>query len=616
MSPTSFPRRRIAFAVICLAVSTGIVALCSPWPAPSAPPAEAPDGDGRGPGVLSEPPKLLLELAAGVEQLTTAGRALLLGRRDPAQGSCVRPGQAAGPLVLELADPNGGPGTRMAHLFKNTVPRSAWEAYAWFQNDLRRIVTGMRRRNAPLAARSRRLAQYAKEMSRLLRSSRSWPDGLAPVRVARSSHWPGRCVLRLNEAVAARDLSAARRWADELAAATFALADLHRWLELLLSNHVASLDFQAKCGDVFARADPPRGRSGAFADHYFPASYMELTRVYSYLEVERQAETLHHPPPVPARPADASAPDVPAAVWMPPHLRSSFLLIRSRLSPKTQKLWDRAASAEYERSYLANMLFRASTAKVLDEMSVVLRRFERSNADPTLAELMDVLFYRGGVWASGTVWADRYDRRLMQTASRFVGPRHGALRGAHGAMRRFFGGWHNYRGGVKTLGRSLDLHKMDCLRGVDMIAALYRNAGGSGIHLIRLSCGVYGHSLGAADVGASPRCAPAIVDPFADGGGQPWPEAFFHGYRWPAGMPGEPAAVFSAELTVRGLDGYLFAEGYVIRGANAGTLMRAALPYLPGHQTADVGKVYDGPYPEAPKLVLQAASQSAGPAGP
>ena len=42
----------------------------------------------------------------------------------------------------------------------------------------------------------------------------------------------------------------------------------------------------------------------------------------------------------------------------------------------------------------------------------------------------------------------------------------------------------------------------------------------------------------------------------------------------------------------------MFAEGYVARGPNAGTLVRAALPHLPGRDKAAVSKVHPGPYPK------------------
>ena len=36
---------------------------------------------------------------------------------------------------------------------------------------------------------------------------------------------------------------------------------------------------------------------------------------------------------------------------------------------------------------------------------------------------------------------------------------------------------------------------------------------------------------------------------------------------------------YAVELYVRGLDNYLWAEGYIVRGPNAGTLTTARIPY-------------------------------------
>ena len=41
------------------------------------------------------------------------------------------------------------------------------------------------------------------------------------------------------------------------------------------------------------------------------------------------------------------------------------------------------------------------------------------------------------------------------------------------------------------------------------------------------------------------------------------------------------------ELHVRGIDSYIWVEGYVIRGPNAGASVKAVIPYMPNRtQTA------------------------------
>jgi hypothetical protein len=166
---------------------------------------------------------------------------------------------------------------------------------------------------------------------------------------------------------------------------------------------------------------------------------------------------------------------------------------------------------------------------------------------------------------------------------------------------RFLGGWDNYEGKVTTLKEALDTGKLDCIRGTDMMGALFRDAGQAGYCVIRLCCGLTGHSVAAAAVGPAGQGRIAIADCLVgDGGNLTWPSAYFRGMTWPEGCPGPCPPAFSAELCVRGLDGYLFAEGYVIRGPHAGELVKASLPYLPGREWPAVTKVYAGPYPDLP----------------
>jgi hypothetical protein len=48
---------------------------------------------------------------------------------------------------------------------------------------------------------------------------------------------------------------------------------------------------------------------------------------------------------------------------------------------------------------------------------------------------------------------------------------------------------------------------------------------------------------------------------------------------------------------VRGLDSYVWAEGYVVRGAAAGRLVRAGIPYLAEFPGGGTEQVFDGPHP-------------------
>jgi predicted DNA-binding protein (MmcQ/YjbR family) len=76
-----------------------------------------------------------------------------------------------------------------------------------------------------------------------------------------------------------------------------------------------------------------------------------------------------------------------------------------------------------------------------------------------------------------------------------------------------------------------------------------------------------------------------------------WPDAYFRGHAWPPGLESSPPP-FAVELYSRGLDTYVWAEGYIIRGPNAGTLMRAAIPYSQHRDQAFAGATEDFPWGE------------------
>ena len=52
------------------------------------------------------------------------------------------------------------------------------------------------------------------------------------------------------------------------------------------------------------------------------------------------------------------------------------------------------------------------------------------------------------------------------------------------------------------------------------------------------------------------------------------------------------------ELYVRGIDSYVWMQGYIVQGPNAGWLSTAAIPYSTHFTTASTKKVFNGPYPD------------------
>jgi hypothetical protein len=195
----------------------------------------------------------------------------------------------------------------------------------------------------------------------------------------------------------------------------------------------------------------------------------------------------------------------------------------------------------------------------------------------------------------------------MEMAGKLDGDDTKILGRAHDLTNEFLGEWDNYQGGIWTLHDALDKRKLDCVRGSDMIGGLFRDAGRSGYLTVRLTCGIATHTLSAVETD-EPGGRVVLADSLAHGENLvAWPAAMFKGLTWPKGYPGPRGPVFAAILCARGLDSYLLAEGYVVRGQHAGELVRVALPHLPGREKPSVQKVFAGPYPAMPSPTTASA---------
>jgi hypothetical protein len=131
-----------------------------------------------------------------------------------------------------------------------------------------------------------------------------------------------------------------------------------------------------------------------------------------------------------------------------------------------------------------------------------------------------------------------------------------------------------------------------------MIGAIFRNAGRTRFGHVRWVAGTAGHSVAAYLGVENDKPKTWLVDGLAPPE-QPevWPDCYFHGHKWPQGMEDRPTP-YAAELYIRGIDNYLWAEGYILKGPNAGTLTKARLPYLSRRKEASVTKIFAGPYPQ------------------
>jgi len=391
-------------------------------PAPPAPQAEA---------ILQT---VMEGLARDLPVTVSVSRKVLLGTRDPNGPSCVRQFKTGatdkGPIPPPKGDPNGGPGLRQLDLYYwNHTADSPSKDFAWHQKEFRQFVESMDRANRRVRERFfagspsvvGRVEDVAHQLTQMGTLEPGW--GVTTTLPA-TDGWPERCLVELSAAVDAGDLAASRRWAAELTEAMRSLEDVHRWLALLLENQLTVLDFQRQCKEMFTAADDdyaPGEYRPPMCISRFPAGSQLISGIANFFEIERQGERMFAWPDGYVA-ATGTVTDVPAAIRMPPDLRATFVALRTRLSPANRAVWDHAAGAPYERTFMSNMLFRAQKAGVVDQLGEVLARFDKRHPRAEVWQLMDVLCYRAGDGMSGIEWGDRYDARLMNWRPGRPGP--------------------------------------------------------------------------------------------------------------------------------------------------------------------------------------------------
>jgi hypothetical protein len=574
----------------------GFVPGSRPTPTASATPTTAPDD-------------ALVELASLSERAMRLSRPVLMGSRDPQGPSCVsvvRTGEIRdNKPPPNVGDLNGGPGTTMVALycFNRQGSTSPLKDYEWHQTRLRTYLQNLVSLNQPAELLAHQWAGKTRELAETIDAWTEVPPEMSqphPQRTIPADNWPGYCLASLNRALASKDLPATRRWAHELAAAAMSLDDLHHWLELLADNHVRALDFQRDCRTLFENADALITTYDPNATiSMFPAGILSLNGWGNYYEVERQAEGLFAPPPDLSTQPALSQNITPASVWVPPSLRESFVKLGQVLSGTNKTAWEESAQTPYEHSYLVGMLYRASRIGALDEVATVLKKFDAAHAQATMGELLGVLMYRGHSFA-GLEWADRFQPELLKAAEE-IPPNLSdadALLAAADWTNKFYHSPTAGYGMTFTLRDALEQKKLDCVRATDMIGAIFRNSGRPRFGHVRWCAETNAHSV-AAHLGRDGDKPRTLLADGLNPSPQPetWPDAYFHGHAWPAGLTPTPVP-YAVELYVRGLDSYLWAEGYIVRGPNAGYLTTARIPYSTHRLEQSTRRVFDGPYPQ------------------
>lgn len=530
----------------------------------------------------------LANLAKELPAAITASQDILQGRRDANGPSCL-PVPAVkstdrGVPKPPPGDVNGGVGERVLQVgCWDRKPKTPPEDYTYCQTIIRPFMQKLQEQNKPvfdaLAARN----VEAEQLAVWLAGQKNFPEGFKPVGAPQGTNWPDYCLYQLDQAIGQADLSGCRQWSAELAGATAALLDLHRWLGLLTADHLASLDLQAQCQALFD-ANPTIESYERSRVSNFPGGGTIVASLGNFFEAQQQGEGYFRKPDEFAKLAGQyhAAPGAAAAVCLRPDVRAAFIELRRHLSADNQSLWDRAANTTFEKSYLTNMLHRLALADTLEPVGVCLERFDRrfpKNAQ--ICQLMDVLDYRASLAMAGIEWADRFDERLMKAGAALnAATPLDALEAARKFQFGVYGGKDNYQNMVLSLRCALDTGHMDCIRATDMIGAVCRDAGWPGFMHVRWDRGPSGHSVAAMESVIGGKHRIDIVDGLFGPGQnkEVWPDSYFKGHD----------DLYAVELLGRGLDSFVVLETYILRGPNAGKLTKRAVPYLPGHDHAEV----------------------------
>jgi hypothetical protein len=244
------------------------------------------------------------------------------------------------------------------------------------------------------------------------------------------------------------------------------------------------------------------------------------------------------------------------------------------------------------------MLFRATHADTADDLCTVLKKFDALFPHAKEQELLSVLMYRGHSFA-GLEWGDRFQPELLKAADGIKADESNlqAMEDACCWTNKFYRAPAEY-GITLTLRDALESKRLDCVRATDMIGAIFRNAGRIGFGNVRWCSETCGHSVAAYSHTDGEKIRFQLFDGL-NPSTEPefWPECYFHGHAWPPGLE-DNAPPYAAELYIRGLDSYIWVQGYIIRGPNAGWLTKASIPYSMRLQQASNTKVFDGPYPQ------------------
>ncbi|TVR43467.1 MAG: hypothetical protein EA402_09655 [Planctomycetota bacterium] len=408
---------------------------------------------------------------------------------------------------------------------------------------------------------------------------------LALDRISDGTSWPARCLTNLRNAHEQGDAAAIGHWQAEYQAALEWARDLIAWGHLLAQNQLSNLDFQQANSELFQAMVPAyKNLRGGYNPNShvgrFPAGTNGLYGIWNWLEVERQADLLLAP--------DAQWEELarqpfahPSVLAVPPPYRASAAQIRQALPPNAQATWEEALSAPYERSFVIAALARYQKVQALEQVADVMTLAAQQwpRQEIPLWALMDALPWRAGDSFAGMEWADRFSPAVSKLMpQRLPNQKPQRFAALHQLVYNRYQQCE-YSGLVLTLREALQRNSMDCIRVTDLYGALWRNMGQAGFLPIRQIRAGMGHTIAGLILHPGDRGEVIISmdGMIAENRPRRWPDT--------AGG-GQSGELVCNELFYRGLDGYVFLEGVIVRGSQAGTRIQAAVPWLPGRQEA------------------------------
>ncbi len=363
------------------------------------------------------------------------------------------------------------------------------------------------------------------------------------------------------------------------------LVDLCRWLDFLDANLLEALDFQALCREQFDVAEAfylKQPYDGSAFLGRFPAGSLILHGEANYYELERQAELLFGVVEGVVEGAvevDDTAGNNPVSDEafqheVSPENARIFEELRRDLPSGLQRGLEAASRESFHRTRLSSLLFRIGAAGVVKEAREVLTRLGKRPGEHGAAAILDVLALRAGGHACGIEWGDRFDARILERARQVQGDDATMFSRAYELAHASFEA-KLYVGGTHTLRRALDTRAFDCIRATDLVEALFRAAGGTDSVELRECRGGPSHTVVGRLVRKGNswevRSLDALRPRFE--GARTWPDDFR-----------KNGASFAVEVYRPGLDTAIWASGYVVCGAHAGTRVDAAIPFVAGHE--------------------------------